>query len=96
MLPNTKHGLKKLETLLGELGYTVRYEKGNFQSGYCLVESRRIAIINKFFDTEARISCLFDILSQYRPADGEHHELTPASAKLYKKAAKFVGIGEEE
>ena len=95
MLPNTKHSLKKLETLLRELGYTVRYEKGNFQSGYCLVESRRIAIVNKFFDTEARISCLFDILSQYRPG-ADAPELTPASAKLWKRVRKFVGIGEEE
>jgi hypothetical protein len=71
MVPNTKHGLKKLETLAKELGYTVRYEKGNFQSGYCLVESRRIAIINKFFDTEARVSCLLDILSQYRNPEAE-------------------------
>ena len=96
MLPSTKHGLKKLETLLRELGYTVRYEKGNFQSGYCLVESRRVAIVNKFFDTEARISCLLDILGHYRPAEGEHTELPEASAKLYRKLAKFVGISEEE
>ena len=96
MLPNTKHGLKKLETLLRELGYTVRYEKGNFQSGYCLVESRQVAIINKFFDNEARITCLLDILSQYRPPEGEARNLSASSEKLYRKLAKFVGLTEEE
>jgi hypothetical protein len=55
--------LKKLEELFTELEYTIRYEKGNFQSGYCLVENRRIAVVNKFFDTEARINCLVEILS---------------------------------
>lgn len=55
--------LKKIEALFEELDYEVRYEKGNFQSGYCLVETRRIAVINKFFDTEARINTLMDILS---------------------------------
>jgi hypothetical protein len=54
--------LKKVEDVFGQLDYVVRYEKGNFQSGYCLVESRRIAVVNKFFDTEARINTLLDIL----------------------------------
>jgi hypothetical protein len=60
----TQTTLKKLEELFGELDYTIRYEKGNFQSGYCLVENKRIAVVNKFFDTEARINCLLDILSK--------------------------------
>ena len=59
----TQTTLKKLEAVFEELQYTVRYEKGNFQSGYCLVENRRIAVVNRFFDTEARINCLLDILS---------------------------------
>lgn len=91
MLSPTKHTLKKLETLAGELGYTVRYEKGNFQSGYCLVEKRRVAIINRFYDTEGRINVLYDILSQFR---GTEFELSDASAKLWKKLRPFLGIGE--
>lgn len=65
----TQTTLKKLEELFGELDYTVRYEKGNFQSGYCIVEHRKIAVISKFFDTEARINCLLDILGtlEYDP-----------------------------
>ena len=56
--------LKKLEDVFSELDYAVRYEKGSFQSGYCIVESRKIAVVNKFFDTEARINCLLDILNK--------------------------------
>ena len=44
----TKHQLQKIEDLLVEVGYQVRYEKGSFQSGYCLVENRKIAIVNSF------------------------------------------------
>lgn len=95
MLPTTKHSLKKLETLLRELGYTVRYERGNFQSGYCLVESRRVAIVNKFFDTEARLNCLLDILSIYREQPGEPEALSPASDKLFAKLRPFLGMEEE-
>ena len=65
----TQTTLKKIEEVFNEIDYAVRYEKGSFQSGYCLVESRRIAVVNKFFDTEARINCLLDILSniEYDP-----------------------------
>ena len=94
MLPTTKHSLKKMETLLRELGYTVRYEKGNFTSGYCLVEQRKIVIVNRFYDTEGRLNVLYDILSQWRDP---MPELSAPSAKLLRRLARFVGLsGEEE
>jgi hypothetical protein len=62
-LKYTKSNLDKLELLFKELEYTIRYEKGTFNSGYCLVEDKKIIIINKFFDTEGRINVLLDILS---------------------------------
>lgn len=67
----TQTTLKKIEALFDALDYQLRYEKGNFQSGYCLVESRRVAVVNKFFDTEARINTLLDILSKIAPSDLE-------------------------
>lgn len=60
----TQTTLKKIEEVFDELDYAVRYEKGSFQSGYCLVESRRVAVVNKFFDTEGRINTLLDILTK--------------------------------
>jgi hypothetical protein len=90
VLTPTKHSLKKLETLLKELGYTVRYEKGNFTSGYCLVEQRRIAIVNRFYDTEGRIGVLSDIIGQQPPATEE--ALSPASGKLLRR----IRAGREE
>lgn len=97
MLTTTKHSLKKLETLLKELGYTVRYEKGHFTSGYCLVERRKVAIVNKFYDTEARMNVLFDIIDQRAVELGEDRELSPASTKLLSKLmARGCPVGEEE
>lgn len=83
MLPLTKYSLKKLENLLKELGYVVRYEKGNFTSGYCLVEQRKVAIVNRFYDTEGRINVLYDILTE-TPLQ-ELPELSTASFKLLEK-----------
>lgn len=54
--------LKRLEGLFDEAGYTVRYEKGNFNSGCCLLEQRRVVVVNRFLNTEGRINALVEIL----------------------------------
>ncbi len=83
----TQTTLKKLEELFAELDYTVRYEKGNFQSGYCIVEHRKIAVLNKFFDTEARINCLLDILSTL---EFERETLSEKSRELIGKWQQYA------
>ena len=45
-----------------ESGYLVRFEKGNFQSGYAIVKDKRIIVINKFFDIESRINTLLELI----------------------------------
>jgi hypothetical protein len=56
--------LTNLESIFKENNYVIRYEKGRFQSGYCILQDKRVAVVNKFFETEARINALIDILSQ--------------------------------
>jgi len=85
MVKFTKSNLQKLELLFKEQEYTIRYEKGNFQSGYCIVQARKIAVINKFFDTEARINCLLDILSTIIVVD---NMMSDQSKSLYKAILK--------
>jgi len=81
-LQYTKTTLKKIEELFKEIEYTIRYEKGSFQSGYCLVENRKIAVVNRFFDTEARINCLLEILGSI---EVDPTSLSDKSAAFYKK-----------
>lgn len=64
MLKYTKHNLSKLEEIFKALKVSIRYEKGNFQSGYCIVTGKNIVIINRFFDVEARINILMEILEE--------------------------------
>ena len=59
----TKTTLQNLEEVFKTLGYIIRYEKGNFQSGFCLVQDKKIIVINKFFEMEARINALVEILN---------------------------------
>lgn len=91
MINFTKHSLQKLEGIFQEIGYIIRYEKGSFNSGYCIVENRNIVIINKFFDTEARINALLDIL---QIVEFDAGILSEKSAKFYERILK--GAPEEE
>lgn len=62
MIKYTTQFLAKLEDMLAESDYTLRYEKGNFKSGYCVLKDQKIIIVNKFYPTEGKINALFDIL----------------------------------
>lgn len=58
----TKSFLNKLEDVFAESDYILRYEKGSFKSGYCVLKDQKIVILNKFFETDGKINCLIDIL----------------------------------
>jgi hypothetical protein len=72
--------LDKLEKVLDEGNYVVRYERGSFQSGYCILEEKKVVVLNKFLQTEGRINTLMELIPQLSiDADA----LTPESRKLY-------------
>jgi hypothetical protein len=58
----TQHFLNKLEDLFAESDYVLRYEKGNFKSGYCILKDTKIVIINKYYPLVGKINCLLDII----------------------------------
>lgn len=62
MIKYTPQLLKQLEEVFEEIGYKVRYEKGNFKSGYCILENQKVVLLNKFTVIESRISTLMEIL----------------------------------
>ncbi len=72
--------LKKLENILEESGYIVRYERGSFQSGYCILENKKVVVLNKFLNPEGRINTLMDLI----PAVNINYDmLTKESQKMY-------------
>jgi len=60
----TQTTLDKLESIPEQAGYVLRYERGNFQSGYCILEAKRVVVRNKFLQTEGRINTLLDLIPQ--------------------------------
>lgn len=88
MIKYTRHWLKKIESLYEAGGYKLRYEKGHFQSGHCIVEDRKVVVVNKFFDTEARITTLLDIITQVSLDTSQMDETQKA---LWVKLGKWQG-----
>jgi hypothetical protein len=82
----TQTTLNKLEDILGESEFVVRYERGNFQSGWCLLESKRIVVLNKFLNLEARINTLLELIPQL---EIEFDKLTHDSQKLYEEVKRL-------
>ena len=63
---NSRYNLQKLVDKLKEYEYVVRFEKGNFKSGYCILADKKVVIINKFHDIDSRVENLLLILSEIR------------------------------
>jgi hypothetical protein len=82
MIKYTIPFLTKLEDMIAESDYTLRYEKGNFKSGYCVLKDQKIIIVNKFYTTEGKINALMEILKGI-VLDGSR--FTEKSQKLYEE-----------
>jgi len=60
----TAHTLEKLENLLKTARFKVRYEKGNFKTGACLLQNSRVVVVNKFSNLESKILSLVEMLPE--------------------------------
>jgi len=81
----TQGTLDKLEDILGESDYVVRYERGTFQSGWCLLEAKKVVVLNKFLDIEGRINTMMELIPQLAI---DYDKLTLESQKLYDEVIK--------
>jgi hypothetical protein len=82
MIKYTNQFLTKLEDLIAESDYILRYAKGNFKSGYCLLKEQKIMIVNKFFTMEGKINALLDILKNL---ELDTTRFSEKSLKLYEE-----------
>jgi len=82
MMRYTQTTLEKIEKILDEAEYIIRYERGNFQSGYCILEQRKVLVLNKFLPLEGRISTLIDIIPQLKIVP---EKLSPEVRRIYEE-----------
>ena len=85
----TQNTLDKVEKIAQESGYVMRYERGSFQSGYCILQEKKVVVLNKFLPTEGRINTLIDLLPQLNI---NFDALTLDSQKLYTELQTLASI----
>jgi hypothetical protein len=56
--------LKALTKEVAALGYRIIYEKGNFQSGYCMVLDKKVIVVNKFISDKIKTIILKELIQQ--------------------------------
>jgi hypothetical protein len=90
----TQTTLNKIEALIEEAGYIVRYERGSFQSGFCILEDRKVVVLNKFLQLEGRINTLIDLIPHLKI---QVETLTPESKKWFADImGRFHATNNEE
>lgn len=92
-LKSTPANLAKLEKIFDEAKYIIRYEKGTFNSGYCILEHKKVVVVNKFLNVEGRINTLLDIMPAIELEEGF---LTPESQKLYRQVLDSKALAKSE
>ncbi len=78
--------LKKAENFLEDAGYIIRYEKGNFNSGFCILEDRNVVVINKYFKTEAKVGAILEIITKVKI---DQSKLNEASKAFFLKISQL-------
>jgi hypothetical protein len=85
MIKYTISFLTRLEDIIAESDYILRYEKGNFKSGYCVLKDQKIIIVNRFYTTEGKINALLEI---FRMVTLETGRFSEKSRKLYEELSQ--------
>ncbi|PIW99877.1 MAG: hypothetical protein COZ80_03100 [Ignavibacteria bacterium CG_4_8_14_3_um_filter_37_9] len=56
--------IEELKALAGQLGATIRFEKGDFKGGYCLLKDSKVVVINKLANTQRKAIILSEALKE--------------------------------
>ena len=62
---NYLHIVQELEELTAQLGINLRYEKGDFESGYCVLKEQKVVVVNKRLPDPRKASSLAQALAAY-------------------------------
>jgi hypothetical protein len=56
--------LEELRETCEHLGYSIRYEKGDFDGGHCILKEKRLLVVNKKFTIEKKIATVAAALAE--------------------------------
>jgi len=55
---------QELKSVADQLGASVRFEKGDFKGGYCLLHEKKVIVINKMTNLQRKVMILSTALKE--------------------------------
>ena len=56
--------VQELKSVANQLGAQVRFEKGNFKGGYCILKENKVIVINKMANYQRKVMILSTALKE--------------------------------
>lgn len=56
--------LQELKSVADQLGASVRFEKGDFKGGYCIIHDKKVIVINKMTNLQRKVMILSTALKE--------------------------------
>ncbi|MEJ2105556.1 MAG: hypothetical protein P8X47_13435 [Ignavibacteriaceae bacterium] len=56
--------LQELRSVADQLGASVRFEKGDFKGGYCIIHDKKVIVINKMTNLQRKVMILSTALKE--------------------------------
>jgi len=56
--------LQELKAVADQLGASVRFEKGDFKGGYCIIHDKKVIVINKMTNLQRKVMILSTALKE--------------------------------
>jgi len=56
--------LQELKSVADQLGASVRFEKGDFKGGYCIIYDKKVIVINKMTNLQRKVMILSTALKE--------------------------------
>lgn len=56
--------LQELKAIADQLGASIRFEKGDFKGGYCIVHDKKVIVINKMTNLQKKVMILSTALKE--------------------------------
>ena len=93
MIKYSTYNLKRVEDIFTANQYVIRYERGNFKTGYCVLHDKKVIVVNKFYSTEGKITSLLEVMDEIKI---DVNALDPSLKAFYNQLKKIAAVAQSD
>lgn len=77
----------ELSDIVKKIGYSIRHDRGQFQSGYCIVNEKKLILFNRYTPLETKVNVLVKCILT-NEIDGVF--IKPAIREFIENESKYI------